>query len=42
MEPVTQQVGILNRASLARQHEKNGLESVFGKVPVTHDLAADA
>jgi len=40
-EPVTQQVGILDRAGLAGQHEEHRLKGVFGMVNVTQELPAD-
>jgi hypothetical protein len=41
VQPVTQQVGILDRAGLASQHEEHRLKDVFGKVEVTYELSAD-
>ena len=41
IQPVSQQVGVANRPSLASQNEEDGLESIFGMVSVTQELAAD-
>ncbi len=41
VEPVTQQVGIPDRAGFAGQHEEHRLKGVFGMVKVTQELPAD-
>ncbi len=42
VEPVAQQVGVADRAGLARQDEEDGLEGVLGVVSVAQELPANA
>ena len=41
MQPVAQQIGVADRAGLARQDEEHGLEDVLGEMSVAQELAAD-
>ena len=41
VKPVTQQIGVADRSSLAGQNEENGLQRVFGMLHVAQELATD-